>query len=103
MAANWWMLANSDGKKDGVLTMAVWCIVVILAKLLLAGITFKFNGKDVNLGGVDAGVIAALLTPTLGAYVARRMTDTKAQTEAFKIANTTTITTDPQPTGRPSV
>jgi hypothetical protein len=67
-------LSNTDGKKDAILTLAVVSVAVVLAKVLLAGVVIK----SVNLGTPPgADVIAALLTPTLGAYVARRWGDAK--------------------------
>ena len=52
--------------------------VVVLIKFMMAGVTiFGFSA-----GEVDASMIAAILTPTLGAYVARRYTDKKHETEA---------------------
>lgn len=69
---NIWM-RNTEGKRDAVLTMTFMGFVVVLLKFLMAGVTlFGFSA-----GEVDASMIAAILTPTLGAYVARRYTDKK--------------------------
>lgn len=68
-----WMVRNSEGKRDAVLTMTLVGFAVILLKFLLAGVTVG----SFTFGDVDATVIGALLTPTMGAYVARRYTDKK--------------------------
>lgn len=64
-------LKNTEGKPDAMLTVALVSLAVVLGKALLAGVTIG----PVNLGVMDGGLAAALLTPTLGAYVARRWTD----------------------------
>ncbi len=71
-------LKNSEGKADAVLTLAVISVLFVLFKLLLAGVTITIGSKIVNLGVTPtADVIGSLLAPTLGAYVARRLTDAK--------------------------
>lgn len=70
-------IKNTQGKPDAVLTMTVAGFAVVLLKVLVGGIAFTVAGKDVTLGTIDAGTIGAILTPTLGAYVARRYTDRK--------------------------
>ncbi len=74
-----WMLENSDGKKDAMLTMAAAGFAMILLKLLLSGAAIG----SVSFGELDAGIVAALLTPTLGSYVARRYTDQKLDPEVI--------------------
>jgi len=73
---NLWV-KNTEGKRDAMLSMSVWGFFIILIKVLVGGITFQVAGKDICLGQVDAAVIGAILTPTLGAYVTRRYTDVK--------------------------
>lgn len=68
-------IRNTDGKPDAVLTMALWCLVVILVKLVFSGFALTVGTWSIGAGSVDGGIIAALLSPTLGAYVARRYTD----------------------------
>lgn len=64
-------IKNTDGKPDAVLTMTLIGFMVVILKVLLAGAAIG----AFNAGAIDSGVIAAILTPTLGAYVARRYTD----------------------------
>jgi hypothetical protein len=79
-------IKNSDGKPDAVLTMALVGFAIVLVKVLASGVTFAFQGVDYNMGSVDASTVAAILTPTLGSYVARKYTDKKfsKKTEAKK-------------------
>lgn len=72
-----WMLKNSAGKKDAMLTFAVIAFVVVIMKFIVSGFAISIAGHDINFGDAEAGAIAALLTPTLGAYVARRHSETK--------------------------
>ena len=71
-------IRNTDGKADAVLTMTLWCLVVILMKLVFSGFTLTVGTWNVGAGSIDGGMVAALLSPTLGAYVARRYTDRMA-------------------------
>lgn len=70
-------IKNTDGKPDAILTLSIVGFVTILVKLLFSGLTLTFKGKEVGIGNIDGSSIAAILTPTLGAYVARRYTDKK--------------------------
>ena len=72
-----WMIKNSAGKKDAMLTLALIAFGTVVAKVLVSGLVLSIAGHDVNFGDVDGAAIAALLTPTLGAYVARRHSETK--------------------------
>jgi len=68
---------NTDGRPDAVLTMTLIGFLVIILKVLLAGSTIVWNGDTVSFGDIDAATIGAVLTPTLGAYCARRYTNAK--------------------------
>lgn len=74
-----WML-NTKGKQDAMLTLSVASLAVILLKFFLSEMSFG----PVVFGQLDGGVIAAILTPTLGAYVARRYTDSKKDNKNAK-------------------
>ena len=71
-----WM-KNTSGKPDAVLTMAFIGFLIVVIKVLMAGSTLVWNGDTISFGEIDATTIGAILTPTLGAYVARRYTDKK--------------------------
>ena len=68
-----WM-QNSAGKPDSMLTLGVISLSVVLVKFFLSEMSFG----SVVFGQLDGMVVAAILTPTLGAYVARRYTDANA-------------------------
>lgn len=76
-----WML-NTKGKADAMLTLSVASLAVVLLKFFLSEMSFG----SVVFGQLDGGVIAAILTPTLGAYVARRYTDSKSEKKDNKNA-----------------
>ena len=63
-------MSNTSGKRDAVLTMTFATVIVVLLKVLFSGVKVG----NFAFGTMDAGLVAALLTPTLGAYVARRYT-----------------------------
>jgi len=65
-------LKNSKGAPDAMLTCCVMTLGVVLVKVALNGV----SALGVEFGSIDAGLVGALLTPTLGAYVARKWTDT---------------------------
>lgn len=67
------MLKNSRGEPSFTMTASVLSLTTVLVKVILSGAVI--NGHQ--LGTIDAGVIAALLTPTLGAYVVRRGQDNR--------------------------
>lgn len=73
-----WMLKNSQGRPDALLTFAAGAVAVVFLKLLLNGVSVH----GWNFGTIDAGLIAALLTPTLGAYTAKRLVGGKTDAPA---------------------
>lgn len=66
---NW--MKNSEDKPDSMLTLGAVSLAVVLIKFFLSDMTIG----PVVFGQLDGMVIAAILAPTLGAYVARRYTD----------------------------
>lgn len=66
---------NSDGRRDPILTLAIFATVIVLLKVLVSGVTFHITGMPVDFGTIDGGLVGAILTPTLGAAVAHRYTD----------------------------
>lgn len=72
------MVKNNWGKPDAMLTMSAIAMAVILLKILVNGLVITVGGAAVvTCGTIDGTVIGALLTPTLGAYVAHRYTEHK--------------------------
>jgi hypothetical protein len=69
-----WMIRNSRGRPDALLTFSVWGVVVVLLKVLGNGASFK----GVSFGAIDAALVGAVLAPTLGSYVVKRVKGGKA-------------------------
>jgi hypothetical protein len=63
---SFWIKKN--GRADSMLTIAVYASAIVLLKFLISGIEFQ----GIKFESLDAGVVGAILTPTLGAYVARK-------------------------------
>jgi len=82
-------IKNTSGHPDAILTLTLMGFVVVIIKLLLAGSTLIFNDNTYSFGDIGAAEIAAVLTPTLGAYVSRRYTDKKFSAEHPKNQDTT--------------
>lgn len=72
---------NHPEKGDPMLTVAIVATMVILGKVLLAGVTIAIGSKSFSCGSVDGGTIAAVLTPTLGAFVMRKNNDVNNSTK----------------------
>mgnify|MGYP001574381965 CR=1 FL=1 len=71
-------IKNTAGKPDAVLTMTIMTLVVVLIKYFFADTGIEVAaGHSIKFGTADSGAIAALLTPTLGAYVMRRYTEVR--------------------------
>lgn len=68
---NFWQINPGTGKADTMLTLAMYSLGIILLKFLFSEMSFG----PVTFGNLDGSVVAAILAPTLGAYVARRYTD----------------------------
>lgn len=64
-------IKNSQGNEDATLTLGVVSLGVILLKFLFSEMSFG----SVAFGQLDGMVVASILTPTLGAYCARRYSD----------------------------
>ena len=70
-----WIKHPRSGKPDTMLTVAIASVIVVLGKVLLNGVSVELFGSPIALGVIDAGLVAALLTPTLGVYAARKYSD----------------------------
>lgn len=68
-------IKNTSGKKDAMLTFALMGLLVVLTKTLASGFHFTIDESVYQFGAIDGTTVAAILTPTLGAYVSRRYTD----------------------------
>ena len=63
---------NGDGKEDAVLSMTWLGFLVIITRVAVGGLTINAFGQSLAFPQVDSGLVAAILTPTLGAYVAHQ-------------------------------
>lgn len=70
-----WIIHPRSKRPDAALTFAVMAIVITLVKFLLNGVTITFMNYAFNFGTIDSGLVGAILLPTLGAYVGRKVTD----------------------------
>lgn len=66
-----WITHPRSGAPDAMLTLAVYSVAVVLVKFFLSDVAFG----SLTFGELDAGVIGAILTPTLGAYALRKHKD----------------------------
>jgi NhaP-type Na+/H+ or K+/H+ antiporter len=71
-------IKNSKGNRDAMLTFAFIGFLVCMIKVLFGGTHQVLFGYPIDLTPIDAATIGAILTPTLGAYTARRWNDHKA-------------------------
>lgn len=69
---NLWLNHPRSKKPDTMLTLATFSTLSVVGKFLLNGVSLTVGSTTVNFGAVDAALIAAVLTPTLGAYVTRK-------------------------------
>lgn len=78
-----------SGKKDTMLSLSVYAFFVCLFKFLMNGVSFTIFDYIIDFGTVDATLIAALLTPTLVAYSARKYTDSPDCVHSDKVSSDT--------------
>ena len=67
-----WIANPKTRKKSVTLTFAVWGLLSCLFKFLTNGVELTIFDQVIKFGTIDAALIGALLTPTLGAYVANK-------------------------------
>lgn len=82
-----WWVKNTDGKPDAVLTFALVGFVVVILKVALTGVVLTFANSSYAFGAIGSDEIAAILTPTLGAYVLKKYVTVK-QTEVNHLKET---------------
>ena len=85
----WWMLVNSRGRPDALLTFAAGAVAVVLLKTLLSGVVVA----GVTFGTMDAGLAGLILGTTLVAYTGKRIVVDKA---AAPIPLTTSVAAPPE-------
>lgn len=68
-----WMLKNSRGKPDALITFSAAAVATVLVKVLLNGVSTTIGAHPISFGTIDPTIIAAVLVPTIGAYTAKRL------------------------------
>jgi len=81
MNIGWVWVKNAEGKADTMLSFSVVAFVVIIFKVLFGGTKWVVGAQAFDVIPIDPGMVGALLVPTLSAYVARRYTDKKFDTD----------------------
>lgn len=74
-----WIQHPRSKKPDTMLTFSTWALVSALFKFITNDVTLTVGDWSYNFGTVDAVLIGAIITPTLGAYVARKWKDSPDQ------------------------
>lgn len=72
---------DTDGKKSLTATMTLIGFVIVMIKLLFNEVEIHIGESIYSFGQIDAATIAAVLTPILGSYTARRWKNDKKQNE----------------------
>jgi uncharacterized YccA/Bax inhibitor family protein len=63
-----WIKDPDSGRLDVIETLALYTLVIVLAKFMVSEMSFG----PIVFGAIDGGTIAALLTPTLGALTFKK-------------------------------
>lgn len=71
---NFWMKHPNTGRYDTMLSLAVYTLGAVLLKFIFSEISLG----PVMMGQLDAGVVASILTPTLGALAFKKHSDNMA-------------------------
>ena len=90
MNINFVWFENAEGEPDTMLSFAIVAFAIVCFKVLFGGMTFHIGTQVFALSTIDPTMVGALLTPTLGAYVIRRYTDRKFDTDGDGIADSAT-------------
>lgn len=72
MTPKFWIKHPRSKEPDTMLTLATYASFAAIFKFLTNGVELHIEHYVLNLGTVDAGLVAAILTPTLGSYVMRK-------------------------------
>lgn len=75
------LLNDSTGNKSLTHTLSVVAFIVVMVKVIVGGASIVIGSFSYSFGTIDSLSIAAILGPVLGAYVARRYTETNAPQE----------------------
>jgi heme A synthase len=91
MKIDWLWLENpSTEEADTMLTFATATMIVIFLQMLFGGSTLVLPFFTWNIQKIDAALAGTLLASTLTAYVARRYTDKKFDTDGDGVPDSDT-------------
>jgi len=82
-----WIKHPRSKQPDTMLTFSTWAVLTALFKFLMNGTILIIGSWSYNFGVIDSMLMAAILTPTLGAYVARKWKDSPDATKESKNAS----------------
>ena len=81
-------IKNTAGKPDAMLTFAFFAFLVVTINILLATFgNITYNSFEITFESMDAGTMTAYLAATFTAYVTRRWTDKKFETNPTEEEN----------------
>ena len=90
---------NVDGRPDAVLTFAAMAMFTVLFKLVFAGASFSWPPHFTLISTpIDTGTIAAVLLPTLGAYVSNKYVNLNYHPDYVNAKNPVADPTNPAQT-----
>jgi len=69
-------IKNTDGKKDAMLTFALFSFIIVTANVFLSTFaSVDIGSSSIQFQALDSTVMAVYLGATFTAYVSRRLTD----------------------------
>lgn len=73
-----WMMKNSKGKPDSMMTFAFWSFIVVSVVILLSVVkSFTFRGTTFEFHPPNDALLLGYLATCFGGYVTRRYHDDK--------------------------
>ncbi len=76
------LLTDTGGNKSLTHTLCIVAFIVVMVKVVIGGASVAIGGFSYSFGTIDSLSIAAILSPVLGAYVARRYTTANISADA---------------------
>lgn len=71
-----WVVDPKTKHASATLTFALWSVIVILLRTVVSGLEIVGPASySLKFSAMDAGLVAAILTPTLTAYASRKYMD----------------------------